>query len=235
MTVPNLMAILNTLVNLLCMPGSASTPHDVLTIIDEFIQNSGHPLGQQWECVQRWCLVACQTGNNGKSKVFLDTVPFTIDDDEFDQWVGTKLNITLGPRPSGVTLTMMAVVMGTQAINYLTMSKMLATTIGANMMKFSQAMTPVSTGVVTAGNDTALATGKGFDQDQIAKLRGMCCMHNAQQISPIWAVIQGSKGKSFHTYCAHLAKSIKLWCRSHHIDRDESIFLDSKFFKDLVA
>jgi hypothetical protein len=103
------------------------------------------------------------------------------------------------------------------------------------MMQFSQAMTPVLTGAVTAGNDTALATGKGFDQDQIAKLQDARGVHNAQQIPPIWAAIQGSKGKSFDTYCAHLAKSVKLWCRSHHINRDKSIFLDSKFFKDILV
>ena len=85
MTRPNLLAIRNAFGDLLRTPGLAITPHDVLTIVEEFIQNSGHPPGQQWECVQRWCLVACQTGNNGKSKVFLDTIPVTIDDDKFDR------------------------------------------------------------------------------------------------------------------------------------------------------
>jgi hypothetical protein len=102
-------------------------------------------------------------------------------------------------------------------------------------MQFSQALTPVLTGGVTAGNDMALAMGKGFNQDQMAKLRDVCGMRNAQQIPTIWAVIQGSKGKSFDTYCAHLAKSVEFWCHTHHIDRDKLIFLDSKFFKDLVA
>jgi hypothetical protein len=137
LTVPNLLAIHNALVDLLRTPGPAITPHEVLAIVEEFIQNSGHPLGQQWECIQCWCLVACQTGNNGKSRVFLDTVPVTIDDDKFDQWVGTKLDITLGPRPSGATPITMVAAAGTQAIAYLAMSKMLATTIGANMMQFS--------------------------------------------------------------------------------------------------
>jgi hypothetical protein len=230
MTVPNLLAIRNAFGDLLRTPGLAITPHDVLTTVDEFIQNSINPLGQQWECVQCWCVVACQTGNNGKSKVFLDTSPVSINHDKFDRWVGTKLNITLGPRPSGTTPTMMAAAVGIQGINYLTMSKMLATTNGANMMLFSQTMTPVLMGAVTAGNDTALATGKGVDQDQIAKLRDVCGMRNAQQIPPIWAVIQGSKGKRFDTYCTHLEKSIKSWYHSHHIDRDKLIFLDSKFF-----
>jgi hypothetical protein len=59
MTVPNLLAIPNALVDLLCTPGPAITPHEVFTIVDKFIQNSGHPPGQQWECIQCWCLVAC--------------------------------------------------------------------------------------------------------------------------------------------------------------------------------
>jgi hypothetical protein len=179
--------------------------------------------------------VACQAGNNGMSKVFLNTVPITIDDKEFDRWVGTKLDITLGPRPSGASPTMMAAAVGTQAFDYLAMSKILATTIGANMMQLSQAMTPILAVAGTAGNDTALATGKGFDQGQIAKLREACGICNAQLIPPIWAMIHGSKGKSFDTFCAHLAKSVKLQCHSHHIDKDKSIFLDSKLFKDLVA
>ncbi len=179
--------------------------------------------------------MACQTGNNGKSKVFLNTIPVTIDDDKFDRWVGIKLDITLSLGPSGVTPTKMAALTGTQAFDYLAMLKMLATTMGANMMQFSQAMTPILTAAGMAGNDTALATGKGVDQDQIAKLRDVCGIRNAQQSPPIWAVIWGSKGKSFYTYRAHLVKSVKLWCHSHHIDGDKLIFLDSKFFEDLVA
>jgi hypothetical protein len=74
---------------------------------------------------------------------------------------------------------------GTQALDYLAMSKMLATTIGANMMQFSQAMTPISAAVRTTDNDTTLTTGKGFNQDQIAKLRDVCGVCNTQQIPPI--------------------------------------------------
>ena len=36
------------------------------------------------------------------------------------------------------------------------------------------------------GSETALATGKGFDQDQIAKLKDACGVRNAQQIPAIW-------------------------------------------------
>jgi hypothetical protein len=87
--------------------------------------------------------VACQTGNNWRRKKFLDTVPITIDDKEFDRWVGNKLDITLGPWPLGATPTLTVAAAGTQALDYLTMSKMLATTIRSNMMQFSQAVAPL--------------------------------------------------------------------------------------------
>jgi hypothetical protein len=58
---------------------------------------------------------------------------------------------------------------------------------------------------------------------------------NVQHIPAIWSVIQATKEKSFDTYPTNIAKSINLWCRSHHIDCDKSIFLKAKFFEDLVA
>jgi hypothetical protein len=120
-------------------------------------------------------------------------------------------------------------------MDYLALSKMLATTIGSNMLQFSQAIAPQG-GVATAtGGDTALATGKGFDQDQIAKLKDACGVRNAQQIPAPWSVIQATKGKRIDTYRAHIAKAIKSWCRAHHINWDKSIFLEDKFFKNLVA
>ena len=112
---------------------------------------------------------------------------------------------------------------------------MLSTTIGTNMLQFSQAVTPTGRAAGATGSETALATGKGFDQDQIAKLKDACGVCNAQQIPAIWSVIQSTKGKSFDSYRAHIAKSLELWCRSYHIDRDKSIFLEAKFFEDLVA
>jgi hypothetical protein len=103
------------------------------------------------------------------------------------------------------------------------------------MLKFSQAVTPTVGAVKATGSETALATGKGFNQDQITKLKDACGVRNAQQILAVWAVIQSTKGKSFDFYRAHIAKLLELWCRSHHIDRDKSIFLEAKFFKDLLA
>jgi hypothetical protein len=120
-------------------------------------------------------------------------------------------------------------------MDFLQLSQMLSTTIGTNMLQFSQAVTPTVGAAGATGSETALATGKGFDQDQIAKLKDACGVRNAQQIPAIWSVIQSTKGKSFDTYRAHIAKSLELWCRSHHIDRDKSIFLEAKFFEDLVA
>ena len=232
--VPNLLAIPNILVDLLRNQGSAITPHDVLATIDEFIQDSGDP-GQQWEYVRKWCLVAGQANTNGKSKVWLDTTPVTVDDEDFDRWVGTRLDIAFGPRPPTAAGPSAGVTGNQPAMDFLKLSQMLSTTIGTNMLQFSQAVNPTGGPVGATGSETALATGKGFDQDQIAKLKDACGVPNAQQIPAIWSVIQATKGKSFDSYRAHIAKSLEMWCRSHHIDRDKSIFLEAKFFEDLVA
>jgi hypothetical protein len=82
-------------------------------------------------------------GNNWRRKKFLNTIPITIDDKEFDHWVGNKLDIKLGPWPSGTTPTLTVAAAGTQALDYLAMSMMLATSIGSNMMQFSQTVSPL--------------------------------------------------------------------------------------------
>jgi hypothetical protein len=232
--VPNIVAIPNMLVDLLRNQGSAITPYDVLAAIDEFVQQSGQP-GDHWEYVRKWCLVAGQANTNGKSKVFLDTTPVTVDDEDFDRWVGSRLDTAFGSRPLMAAGPAVGRSGNQPAMDFLALSRMLSTTIGTNMMQFSQAVTLAGGVAGATGGDTALATGKGFDQDQIAKLKDACGVRNAQQIPSIWSVIQSTKGKSVDTYRAHIAKSLELWCRSHHIDRDKSIFLEAKFFEDLVA
>jgi hypothetical protein len=169
------------------------------------------------------------------NKVFLDTTPVTVDEEDFNRWVGTCLDIAFGPHPSTSAAPVAGRTGNQPAMDFLALLKMLLTTIGTNMMQFSQAVTPTGGAAGATGGDTALATGKGFDQDQIAKIKDACGVRNAQQIPAIWSVIQSTKGKSFDTYRAHIAKSLKLWCRSHHIDRNKSIFLEAKFFEDLVA
>jgi hypothetical protein len=122
-----------------------------------------------------------------------------------------------------------------QTMDYLALSRMFATAIGANMMQFSQAAAPQGGSVELTVGKTVLATGKGFDQDQIAKLKDACGIRNAQQIPAVWLVIQATNGKSIDTYRMHIAKAINSWCRSHHINRDKAIFLKAEFFEDLVA
>ncbi len=99
------------------------------------------------------------------------------------------------------------------------------------MLQFTQAVLPST----VAGPATPLETGKGFDKDQIARLKDACGVIDARAIPNIWFVIQSTKGKSFDSYRAHLAKSTESWCRANHIERDKSIYLPSKFFEELVA
>ncbi len=90
--VPNLLAIPNALVGLLRNQGAAITPYDVLATIDGYLQEGRAPAEQEWEHVRNWCLVASQAGANGRSKVFLETSPVTIDKEDFDKWVANCLS-----------------------------------------------------------------------------------------------------------------------------------------------
>ncbi len=97
----------------------------MLETVNNFIESDGHPGGPQWDCVRKWCLVASQTGTNGKSKVFMDTSLVTINGEDFDRWVGNRLDVSLGPCPTTVAI------LGTpgapvpqQGMDYLALAKM---------------------------------------------------------------------------------------------------------------
>ena len=117
--------------------------------------------------------------------MFLDTTLVTVDDEDFDRWVGTRLDIAFGPRPLTSADPAAGMTGNKTAMNFLALSKMFSTTIGTNMMQFSQAVTPRGGAAGSTGGETALATGKGFDQDQIGKLKDACGICNAQQIPTI--------------------------------------------------
>jgi hypothetical protein len=132
--VPNLLAIPNALVDLLQTQGAAITPYNVFKTVNDYLQSGSQPEELEWECIRKWCLVASQAGTNGKSRVFLDTSPVTIDNEEFDKWVTNCLDITFGPCPPGSNTSTGGAAGTQQAMDYLTLAKMLATTIGTNMM-----------------------------------------------------------------------------------------------------
>ena len=77
----------------------AATPADVLTVVNKIIASAITPR-TSWDLIRNWCMVAGQAGNNTKSHVFLDINSVTIDDKEFDLWVGQKLDSNLGPHPA---------------------------------------------------------------------------------------------------------------------------------------
>ncbi len=102
--VPNLLSIPNALVDLLQNQGAAITPYDVLATIDNYLQEGRAPAEQEWEHVRNWCLVASQAGTNGKSKVFLETSPVTIDKEDFDKWMANCLSTIRKATPHQPTI-----------------------------------------------------------------------------------------------------------------------------------
>ncbi len=165
--------------------------------------------------------MAGQSKANGKSKIFLETSPVTIDDKDFDCWVGNCQDISLEPRPIGAPQTLVGMAVNS-VNNYQALSKNALQDNWHQHDATQPSSCPPMGGRGTQGQLKCLSTGKGFDQDQIVKLKDACGVCNAQQIPPIWSVIQASKGKSFDTYRAHLSKSVDAWCHLHHINHDTS-------------
>jgi len=117
--------------------------------------------GPHWVYIRKWCLVAGEANANGKSKVFLGTTPVTVDDEDFDRWVGTRLDIAFGPRPSTYAGPAAGMTGNQPAMDFLALSKMLSTTIGTNMMQFSQAVTPTGGAAGSTGDEWGSGEMKG--------------------------------------------------------------------------
>jgi hypothetical protein len=135
--VPNLLAIPNCLVDVLRNQGTAATPADVLTVVDSITASADTLDGAQWDLIRNWCMVAGQAGNNNKSHVFLDIDSVTIDDEEFDLWVGKKLDSNLGPRPTTASATQVGTTNNSQTTYYIHLLQILTTTVGSSMLKFT--------------------------------------------------------------------------------------------------
>ncbi len=85
---------------------------------------------------------------------------------------GEQARCFLGPTSKGGRLRITACEHGHQHCGGVSR---LVKDAGTNMLQFSQNIaTQVGTAAPIGGGDTALATGKGFEQDQIAKLKDVC-------------------------------------------------------------
>ncbi len=238
---PYLLALSNVMVEILWESRGASTPADVLAAMEEVTLRMGGGLpDDQWKTITDWCLVARQADtNNRKSLLSIEVESVVIDDDEFDTWVESKLDMALGKRPAKHWPPQITTAPQLPEHDHLQiMARLLASTVRQGMMQFTQAVATQSgaggAGLLGQGT-TPLEMSKGFDRDQIAELKDACGVASAKDIPNIWSVIQETKGKAHDTYRDHLKKSIESWCRSRHIKRDKSIYLTAKNFEDLVA
>jgi hypothetical protein len=236
---PYLLAMPNAMVEILRELGGASTPSNVLGAIDNVNQTmNGGVTEDQWKTVVEWCLIAGQSdANDRKSLLSIKVDSVAIDDKEFNMWVENKLDMALGPCP--VKTPHVAAGSQPPIQDYLQISRLLASTVGQGMMQFRQAVatqaTTGGTAALSQGATTPLEASKGFDCNQIAKLKDACGVMSAKDIPHIWFVIQATKEKAYDTYRDHLKKSIKAWCRTRHIERDKLIYLTAKKFNNLVA
>ncbi len=221
MKAPFLLAIPNALMELLQDQGTPTTPADILTTISEVTAiTHGGITKDQWHTVGDWCILAGQGSASNKSLLAFKVDLVAIDDEEFNTWVGQKLDVALGPRPLQIP-PQAATTPQPPMTDYLQLSRLLGATVGQVIMQFTHALSPqAAPGVASLGQTASLETGKGFNRNQIAKLKDACGVNMAKD-PHIWYIIQTMRGKAYNTYHDHLKKSIKSWCCTWHIERDK--------------
>jgi hypothetical protein len=148
----------------------------------------------QWKTIIDWCLVARQAdANNRKSLLSIKVDSVVIDDDKFSTWVESKLDMALGKRPAKNWPPQIGTAPQPPVHHHLHMARLLASTVGQGMMQFTQAVATQSgaggAGLLGQGT-TPLEMSKGFDRDQIAKLKDACGIVSAKDIPNIWSFIQ---------------------------------------------
>jgi hypothetical protein len=169
------------------------------------LQMDGGVPEDQWKTIIEWCLVASQGDvNNRKSLLSIEVDSVAIEDDKFDTWMESKLNMALGKRPAGNWPPTNAIAQQRPLHDHLHMAHLLASTVGQGqgMMQFTQAAATQMTagGAGTLGQGTPLEMSKGFDKDQLANLKDTCGVMSAKDIPNIWSVIQVTKGKAHDSY-----------------------------------
>jgi hypothetical protein len=224
MKAPFLLAIPNALVELLRDQGTPATPADDLNTINEVTANTGGGIAEnKWRTVQDWCILAGQGSASSKSLLAIKVDSVAIDIDKFNTWVGQKLDAALGLRPTQATQA--ATTPQPPMADYSQLSCLQAATVGLGMMQFTNALVPqAAPGAATLGQTASLKIRKGFNRDQIVKLKDACGVNMAKDIPHIWYMIQTMKGKAYNTYHNHLKKSIESWCCTWHIEREKSIY-----------
>jgi hypothetical protein len=99
--VPFLLTLPNAMVEILRETGLPCTPADVQAAMEEVtLRMGGGIMDDQWKTITEWCMVASQTdASDRKSLLSIEVDSVAVDEDEFDTWVETKLDMALGKRP----------------------------------------------------------------------------------------------------------------------------------------
>jgi hypothetical protein len=133
---PFLLALPNAMFKILREAGGASTPANVFAAMEEVALPMGRGLpDDQWKTTIDWCLVASQADtNNRKSLLSIEVHSVVIDDDEFNTWVESKLDMALGKRPAKNGPPQRAMALQLPVHDHLHMARLLASTVGQGMM-----------------------------------------------------------------------------------------------------
>ncbi len=194
-TVPRLLHIPLVLFDKIRMGGRPLVPHEVLSIILEYVESiadKAPEVGQAWQLAMQWCVVAAQRNSQGDSHVAFSVDAITETDDAiFCQWAETRLNGTMGTKPT--TPGAMAMPLGG---THPQAHGQFAAELGRGGALGLQALGPLKPSAGNQGGGGESESKPLYTEEDIAALMGFSHVKRGSDLQDIWTYFQTSKGKN---------------------------------------
>ncbi len=168
-------------------------PHEFRMAIKQYLVSGEMELANDdsWGLVIEWLLYAAQA-ENGKSLVALSLEPVvTADEEEFQDWMTTKLNTNMGRMGSQMTAQTLGQGQGEGqgTMSVVDMGEM----IGQSIVATVQALTPMASSGRGSQNTGKTATKDEYSPEEVAALLGFAHVDAAHKLPQFWKQVQASK------------------------------------------
>jgi hypothetical protein len=197
--VPHLLHIPLVLFELIRNKRRPLMPHEVLTLVLEYLKNGPEEPAQAtenpWQLIVMWCVMAAQHDSQGDSLVAFSVKAIMEGDDAyFGQWMENWLDSTMGKRPT-TKACMGAPLAGTAA----DVPDHFAAELGKEVALSLHALGgPFKTPVMAQGGLGDADSKKGYRDDNITALMGFLHVKQGHQLQDIWSYVQSLGGKNIN-------------------------------------
>jgi hypothetical protein len=106
--------------------------------------------------------------------------------------------------------------------------------IGKGVALGLKALGPLKSNQITQGNSQKGDDKARYTDDNIAALMGFSHVQRGNQLQPIWASLNTSKGKNIHIYRRQIWARMKQWANDCRIPIDTSVYLKREMTKAII-